>query len=53
MVICLVVNAVFWLNAFPPSDGISDSLSLQYLLTGKHLSRRTPDEERVRALSES
>ena len=37
MVIHLVANAVFWLNAFPPSDGILDSLSPRYLLTGKHL----------------
>ena len=29
MLICLMVNApVFWLNAFPPSDGVSEPLSL-------------------------
>ena len=34
----LVANTVFWLNAFLPANGTSsDSLSLHYLLTGKHL----------------
>jgi hypothetical protein len=37
MVIRLVCNAVFWLNAFPHADGVSDALSPHYLLTGKHL----------------
>jgi hypothetical protein len=37
MVIRLVANSVFWLNAFPHSDGVSSTLSPQYLLTGKHL----------------
>ena len=37
MVICLVANAVFWLNAFLPSDRVSNSLSLWYILTSKHL----------------
>jgi hypothetical protein len=37
MTICLVSNAVFWLNAFPHRDGASSTLSLRYLLTGKHL----------------
>jgi hypothetical protein len=35
--IWLTANAVFWLNAFPRSNGISDTLSPRYLLTGKHL----------------
>ena len=33
----LVSNAVFWLNAFPHADGVSDTLSLRYLLTGKQI----------------
>ena len=37
MLICLVTNVVFWLNAFLSSDGASNSLSPCYLLTGKHL----------------
>ena len=37
MLICLVANAVFWLNAFPHEDSVSDSLPPCYLLTGKHL----------------
>jgi hypothetical protein len=37
MVIWLVANAVFWLNAFPHTDGVSNTLSPRYLLTGKHL----------------
>ena len=37
MLIHLVGNAVFWLNAILPSDGVSESLSPCYLLTGKHL----------------
>ena len=37
MLIRLIGNAVFWLNAVPPSDGASDTLSPHYLLTGKHL----------------
>jgi hypothetical protein len=36
----LVANAVFWLNAFPHADGVSDTLSPRYLLTGKHLDYR-------------
>jgi hypothetical protein len=27
MLICLVANAIFWLNAFPHVDGVSDTLS--------------------------
>ena len=37
MLIHLVGNAVFWLKAIPPSDGVSESLSPLYLLTRKHL----------------
>jgi hypothetical protein len=37
MVIQLIANAVFWLNAFPHADGVSDTLLPRYLLTGKHL----------------
>jgi hypothetical protein len=37
MLIRMVANAVFWLNAFPHADGVSESLSPRYLLTGKHL----------------
>jgi hypothetical protein len=37
MIIRLVANAVFWLNAFPHSDGASSTLSPRYFLTGKHL----------------
>ena len=33
----LVKNAVFWLNAFPSSDGVSSSHSPRYLLTGREL----------------
>jgi hypothetical protein len=33
----LVGNAVFWLNAFPHSDGVSSTMSPRYLLTGKHI----------------
>jgi hypothetical protein len=40
MLIRLVANAVFWLNAFPHTDGVSDTLSPRYLLTGKHLDYR-------------
>ena len=37
VVVCLVSNAVFWLNAFPHPDGVSTTLSPRYLLTGGHL----------------
>jgi hypothetical protein len=37
ILIRLVSNAVFWLNAFPHRDGASSTLSPRYLLTGKHL----------------
>ena len=33
----LVKNAVFWLNAFPSSDGVSSSHSPRYFLTGREL----------------
>ena len=37
VVVHLVSNAVFWLNAFPHPDGVSTTLSPRYLLTGQHL----------------
>ena len=37
VVVRLVSNAVFWLNAFPHPDGVSATLSPRYLLTGRHL----------------
>ena len=37
VVVCLMSNAVFWLNAFPHPDGVSTTLSPWYLLTGRHL----------------
>jgi hypothetical protein len=40
MLIRLVANAVFWLNAFPHADGVSDTLSPRYLLIGQHLDYR-------------
>jgi hypothetical protein len=40
MLIRLVGNAVFWLNAFPHTDGVPNTLSPRYLLTGKHLDYR-------------
>jgi hypothetical protein len=35
--ICLhpTSGAVFWLNAFPHDDGVSDSMSPRYILTGR------------------
>ncbi len=36
-VIRLLGNTVFWLNAFPHPDGVSATLSPQYIMTGKHL----------------
>jgi hypothetical protein len=40
MLVRLIYNAVFWLNAFPHADGVSDTLSPRYLLTGQHLDYR-------------
>jgi hypothetical protein len=37
MLIWLTANTVFWLNMFPHSNGILDTLSPRYLTTGKHL----------------
>jgi hypothetical protein len=37
IVIWLAANSVFWLNAFPHPDGVSDSLSPRFLITGQHL----------------
>jgi hypothetical protein len=39
VVVHLVGNSIFWLNAFPHEDGVSDTLSPQYLITGRHLPR--------------
>jgi hypothetical protein len=40
MLVRLICNAVFWLNAFPHEDGVSAHLSPRYLFTGKHLNYR-------------
>jgi hypothetical protein len=40
VVVRLVGNSDFWLNAFPREDGVSDTLSPQYLITGRHLDYR-------------
>jgi hypothetical protein len=40
MLICLVANAVVWLNTFPHADGASNTLLPRYLLPGKHLDYR-------------
>jgi hypothetical protein len=40
MLVWLVCNAVFWLNAFPHKDSISDNLSPCYLFPGKHFDYR-------------
>jgi hypothetical protein len=37
VIIRMVYNAVFWLNAFPHRDGASSTLSPRYILTGKQL----------------
>jgi hypothetical protein len=37
IVICLVVNVVFWLNAFPHPGSMSNTLSPCYLLTRQPL----------------
>jgi len=37
VVIHLIYSTVFWLNAFPYSDRISNTLSPQYTVTGKHI----------------
>ena len=37
ILIHLVINAVFWLNALPAWDGVSSIHSLRYLLTGREL----------------
>jgi len=33
----LVRNSVFWLNAFPAVDGVSDDYSPRYIMTGQHV----------------
>jgi hypothetical protein len=37
MIMRLVSNALFWINAFPHQDGVSSTLLPRYILTGKHL----------------
>jgi hypothetical protein len=37
MVIRLVANSVFWLNAFPHPDSMSDSLLPRFLITGQRI----------------
>jgi hypothetical protein len=37
MVIHLICNAMFWLNALSHTDGMSDTVLAQYFLTGKLL----------------
>ena len=37
MLVQLVSNCVFWLNAFPHPDGVSNEYSPRYILTGKQL----------------
>ena len=37
MIIHLVKNAVFWLNAVPTNDGITRRFSPRYIMTGQHL----------------
>ena len=37
MIIEMVYNVIFWLNAFPHRDGVSDTISPRTLMTGKHI----------------
>jgi hypothetical protein len=37
MLVRLVGNAAFWINAFPHKDGVSTSLSPRYIMTRRHL----------------
>ena len=37
MVVHLVQNTIFWLNAFPVDNGWSSKHSPRYIMTGKHL----------------
>jgi len=37
IVIHLIYNTVFWLNASPHTNGISAMLSLRYIVTGRHI----------------
>jgi len=37
MVIHLMYNSVFWLNAFPRSNRASDTTSPRYIVTGRHI----------------
>jgi len=36
IVIHLIYNTVFWMNAFPHASGASDILSPRYIITGRH-----------------
>ena len=38
VLIHLVKNVVFWLNAFPTNDGVSKKYSPRYIMTGQQLS---------------
>jgi len=37
VLIHLVKNAVFWMNALPTNDGITRSYSPRYVMTGQHV----------------
>jgi len=37
IIIHLIYNTVFWLNAFPGNDGISETISPRYIMTGRHV----------------
>ncbi|MDA3875508.1 MAG: reverse transcriptase domain-containing protein [Halothiobacillus sp.] len=37
ILVYLIRNAVFWLNSFPYSDGVSSTLSPRYLVTGRQI----------------
>ena len=37
MVIELVQRVVFWLNAFPHQNGVSDTMSPRTIITGRHV----------------
>ncbi|CAJ1945436.1 unnamed protein product [Cylindrotheca closterium] len=36
----IIQNAVFWLNAFPALDGVSDTLSPKYIVTGRNVNMK-------------
>ncbi|GAX21402.1 hypothetical protein FisN_28Lu124 [Fistulifera solaris] len=37
MLVELVYFCIYWLNSFPPKDGVSDTISPRTLLTGQHV----------------